>query len=188
MKVRDSGMPDADYWETLFNVPLIIKKMQITSDVTDLAEVGCGYGTFTVPAARVIKGTVYAFDIEQEMVAATSNRADLAGAANIKALLRDTIVDGTGLSASSVDYVMLFNILHHEHPVEILTEAMRILKTGGVVGCVHWNYDSSTPRGPTMDIRPKPEQIREWMASAVFHVGGSAVDLPPYHYGWLGRK
>jgi ubiquinone/menaquinone biosynthesis C-methylase UbiE len=31
-------------------------------------EIGCGYGTFTIPAANQIKGKVFAFDIEDEMI------------------------------------------------------------------------------------------------------------------------
>ncbi len=188
MKVRDSGMPESEYWETLFDVPLILRKMRIDSTASDLAEVGCGYGTFTIPAAREVRGTIYTYDIEESMVRDTENRAADAGVSNIKAILRDVIADTTGLQANCVDYVMLFNILHHETPLEILAEAWRILRPDGLVGCIHWNYDANTPRGPTMDIRPKPEQVRKWMISAGFTVDDALIELPPYHYGWLGKK
>jgi len=71
----------------------------------------------------------------------------------------DFIADGSGCADASVDYVMLFNILHDERPKRILREAYRILTPGGRVGIIHWKYDSSTPRGPPMEIRPKPEKI-----------------------------
>jgi len=181
-------MPEADYWETLLDVPLILRRMHVDSKLTDLVEVGCGYGTFTIPAATKVRGMLYAYDIEASMVQITTNRAAAAGISNIKVTLRDVIADGTGLPENSADYVMLFNILHYERPIEILAEAQRILRPDGFVGCIHWNYDPATPRGPTMDIRPRPEQIREWMTSAGFRVDDACIDLPPYHYGWIGKK
>ena len=54
---------------------------------------------------------------------------------------------------------------------------------------MHWNHDSATPRGPSMDIRPKPDQCLDWAEQVGFRllVPGK-IDLPPYHYGWLLEK
>ena len=70
MKLRHSGMPEEGYWESLFDVPLILSGLGIDSSLQDVAELGCGYGTFTLPIAKVIRGTIYTFDIEPEMVRA----------------------------------------------------------------------------------------------------------------------
>ena len=40
----------------------------------DVAELGCGYGTFAVPVARAISGTVYTFDIDPVMVELVARR------------------------------------------------------------------------------------------------------------------
>ncbi len=180
-------MPPSDYWETLFDVDLILSRMSVSGSL-DLAEIGCGYGTFTIPAARKISGRLHAFDIDDSMVERTRTRAAAQGITNVILERRDTLADGTGLPAASVDYVMLFNILHHERPLEFLTEAARILKPGGAAGCIHWNYDSATPRGPELSVRPRPEQIRDWLAESGLPVEGGKIDLPPWHYGWIGRK
>ena len=95
--------------------------------------------------------------------------------------------EGTGLPDKSVDYVMLFNILHLEKPIALLDEAYRILKESGKLGIIHWNYDPKTPRGPSMDIRPKPEQCVKWSESVGFY-GPIQYDLKPYHYGIVLRK
>ncbi len=29
---------------------------------------------------------------------------------------------------------------------------------------IHWPYDPATPRGPNLEIRPRPEQIAAWAA------------------------
>jgi ubiquinone/menaquinone biosynthesis C-methylase UbiE len=36
----------------------------------NVADFGFGYGTFTIPAAKIISGKIYAFDIEPEMIEA----------------------------------------------------------------------------------------------------------------------
>jgi len=88
------------------------------------------------------------------MLEISKNRAATCLHNNITFVKRDFVADGTGLADQSVDYVMLFNILHHSEPLELLNEAYRILKVGGRAGMIHWNYNPETPRGPSMDIRP----------------------------------
>lgn len=186
MKVRESGMPDASYWETLFDVPLILEQMHIDASLHDIAEIGCGYGTFTIEAAKLISGIIYAIDIEPQMTELTAERAKREDLKNVSCILCDVTGSGTGLSPGSVNYVMLFNILHHESPMDLFREAKRMLRPGGLVGCIHWNYDPTTPRGPSMNIRPKPEQIHDWLRGAGFGVKEGPIDLPPFHFGWIG--
>ncbi len=187
MKVRDSGMPEQKYWESLFSIDLILDKMEINRNIKSLVEFGCGYGTFTLPSADRISGTVIAMDIEDEMLKTAASRA--ASMNNITFVKRDFVADGTGLMDHSADYVMLFNILHHISPMVLLNEAYRILKIGGKAGIIHWNYDPATPRGPSMDIRPKPIEIKKWAAQAGFMLkGDNFIDLKPYHYGFVVYK
>lgn len=182
MKIRESGMPDQKMWEKFFDPENALTILGLDSQVTDVAEFGCGYGTFTIPAAKRIKGKIYAFDIDPEMIGIASEEARKQKLSNVVAELRDFMEKGSGLKERNVDYVMLFNILHLEHPERLLQEAWRILRKDGQLGVIHWNYDSSTPRGPSMTIRPKPEDCIRWAESAGF---GKArqYDLKPYHYG-----
>ena len=152
-----------------------------------MADFGCGYGTFTIPAAQIITGKIYAFDIEPEMIDAVKRKAKTLNLGNVEAIIRDFISEGSGLKNASVDYVFLFNILHLEKPETLLSESYRILKIGGKVGIIHWNYDPNTPRGPPMAIRPRPEQIRRWAESVGF-VFRQKFDLKPYHYGLVLNK
>lgn len=188
MKVRESGMPEAAYWASLFNMPLILDALKIDGRVVDAVEFGCGHGTFAVPAARRIRGVLHAFDIETDMVAATRQLAEREGCSNVRLHLRDFVAEGTGLPSDSIDYAMLFNILHAEEPQRLLAEARRILAPGGRLGVIHWNHDPATPRGPPMEIRPRPEDCRRWIAEAGFTLRKLHVDLPPHHYGILARK
>jgi len=187
MKIRESGMPEREMWENFFNPIKILATLGINSQTADVAEFGCGYGTFTIPAAKIIKGKIYALDIEPDMIRITDEEAKKHGLNNIEAILRDFMAEGSGLPNESMDYVMLFNILHLEKPIVLIGEAKRILKEGGRLGIIHWNYDLATPRGPSMDIRPKPEDCIKWAESIGFS-GAIRYDLKPYHYGIVLTK
>jgi SAM-dependent methyltransferase len=182
-------MPEEAYWETMFDVPLILDRLGVDARLRDVVELGCGYGTFTIPAAKRISGTLTTLDIDEAMVERTRQRAVAAGAFNLVYLVRDVFVDGFGGQAGSKDACLLFNILHCEEPVRLLKEAAKVVIPGGAVLVIHWRYDPSTPRGPTMDIRPRPEQIIEWTAQAgLVAAPDSVVDLPPWHYGITFRR
>ncbi|MDD2765489.1 MAG: class I SAM-dependent methyltransferase [Opitutaceae bacterium] len=189
MKYRESGMPAQDYWETLFDVPLILDRFGFGAATADIAELGCGYGTFTVPLARRIRGTVHAFDIDPAMIAHTRRRAAEAGLANIRVSVRDVATEGYGLPDGACDACLLFNILHGEAPVAMLQTAARVVRSGGFVAVIHWRDDIATPRGPSAAIRPSPEQILAWVETT----GGLAAAepsflLPPWHYGVKLRR
>ena len=74
MKLRDSGMPVEAYWETLFDVPLVLERLGIDDSLGEVVELGCGYGTFSIPVARAIRGTLYTFDIDPAMIERTHER------------------------------------------------------------------------------------------------------------------
>lgn len=189
MKTRESGMPEEPLWSTFFDPPEVLRKLGLTRQCHDAVDVGCGYGTFTIAAARIVSETVHALDIEPDMIAAAKAKAEAAGLDNVRACLRDFVADGFGLPAASADFVMLFNILHAEQPTTLLAEAFRVLSPGGLAAVVHWNYDPTTPRGPSMDIRPRPEDIRQWARQVGFSTRSAAViDLPPYHYGMVFER
>jgi len=187
LKIRESDMPQEEEWAKFFNPHKTLKLLGLNSSTRDVADFGCGYGTFTIPAAQIILGEIYAFDIEPEMIDTVKQKAKMLNLRNVIASVRDFLKEGSGLKNASIDYVFLFNILHLENPKSLLSEAYRILKPGGRVGIIHWNYDPTTPRGPPMAIRPKPEQSRLWAESVGF-VFEQKFDLKPYHYGLVLTK
>jgi SAM-dependent methyltransferase len=172
MKIRDSGMPDEAYWESLFDVPLIIARLGI-SRYRDVAELGCGYGTFSIPISKAISGTLHTFDVDADMIARTRQRA---AGLPIVCDYRDIMDAGFGVE---VDAVLLFNILHCEQPIELLRQAAN---AGQEVLVIHWRC-GDTPRGPKLDIRPTPVQIIEWGQMAGLAPITDVIDLPPWHYG-----
>jgi SAM-dependent methyltransferase len=186
MKIRESGMPEESYWESFFNPQSILSQLQFDNTINNAVEFGSGYGTFTIPAAKIITGNLYAFDIDPLMNKRLGQKVGEERILNVKINEVDFVKEGTKLKDSSIDYVMLFNILHADDPVLLLKEAHRILNPNGKVGVIHWIYSELTPRGPSLDIRPKPEQCIKWLESAGFNLGSDIISLPPYHYGLIG--
>ncbi len=181
-------MPAEDLWASFFNIDLILSELQINSDVNDMVEVGCGYGTFTIPVAKKISGNLYAFDIEEEMLDIVTHKLNNEFVSNVILEHRDILSQTTGLADKSVDYVMLFNILHHESPNDFLNEAYRILKPEGKSGILHWRSDIETPKGPDLTIRPKPTQILQWIDKKKFSIYKNPVVINPYHFGMILLK
>jgi len=133
LKVRDSGMPDESMWDGFFNPDAILRTFGIDTGVGDLVEFGCGYGTFTLATARMVSGTVFALDIEPEMITLVQEKCRRAGIVNVQAVVRDFVAQGSHLPEVSMDAALLFNILHHDEPVALMSEAWRVLKPGGTL-------------------------------------------------------
>jgi 2-polyprenyl-3-methyl-5-hydroxy-6-metoxy-1,4-benzoquinol methylase len=98
MKIRDSGMPDEQQWNSFFDADRCLDALDfpvatefeagggdandINRSAVDVVDFGCGYGLFTAAAAARTKGIVYALDLEPEMIAAASRNV---GASGLKA-------------------------------------------------------------------------------------------------------
>lgn len=187
MKVRDSGMPEETIWSKFFDPVMILHQMEVIPDLYSVVDLGCGFGTFSIPASQIIKGKVHAFDIDEEMIRQLQSKVEKSDIESIELHLKDFIIEGTGLPSFSIDYVMIFNILHHDNPSQILREVHRILKPGARAGIVHWRSDIQTPRGPKLDIRPMPEQCKKWAIESGFAIH-KELSLEPYHFGIVIRK
>src|ERR1035437_2922337 len=182
MKVRDSGMPEETMWSKFFDPELILQQMEVTPDLHSVVDLGCGFGTFSIPASRLVKGRIHAFAMDVEMINQLKSKMDYQGIKNIDLHPNDFIAVGSGLPDNSMDYVMLFNILHHDNPHQILNEVNRILKKGAKAGIIHWRTDIPTPRGPQLDIRSTSEQCEKWATESGFAISRKLI-LEPYHFG-----
>lgn len=132
---------------------------------------------------------MFALDIDPRMVQETRQKVEAAGQTNVFVEQRDFLQNGCGRPNQSVGYALLFNILHVEDPVSLLSEATRVLRPGGKAGIIHWKYDPSTPRGPSMTIRPRPEQCREWAEQAGLEfVRWESLTCCSYHYGLVVQR
>ncbi len=191
MQARESGMPDESDWMSFFDAEATIETLFRADGVAgDLVEFGCGYGTFTVPSALRTRGRVTALDIDPRMVARLQQKVTDHALSNVCAEVRDFVAHGTGLADGSQAHAMIYNLLHLDSPIALLREAHRVLCNGGSLSVIHWRSDIPTPRGPSLAIRPTPEQCREWMAEAGFQ-NIKSVNLKrccPFHFGLVARR
>ncbi len=95
---------------------------------------GCGSGTFTIPAARIVgaKGKVYALDISKRALTEVKDKAAKEGLYNIETFLSDETKVASLLEDDSVDAVILYDVLHSvEGKQLLLRELHRILDDEG---------------------------------------------------------
>ena len=183
MKVDDSGMPDEVFWNSLFDISLIVDWLHLKDVTAPIVEIGCGYGTFTVPIAGATNAELHAFDIEPSMIETAQKRTRQAGIRNARFYLRDIVEEGTGLESGGAGMVLLFNILHFDGRRGLLEEASRLLQPNGVVAILHWRKDIETPRGPSMHLRPDQRLILDAIEGLNLYLSGNSTILEPYHWG-----
>jgi ubiquinone/menaquinone biosynthesis C-methylase UbiE len=146
-----------------------------------LADVGCGSGYFTIPAARMAGsgGAVYGVDPDTEALHELKAKAEKEGLTNIFITAGDAeaVVPCEGCAD-----IVFFGICLHDfrEPGQVLLNAKRILKKGGVLADLDWKK-KPTSRGPPLDIR-----FDEAKASALIKAAGFAIeavsDSGPDHY------
>jgi SAM-dependent methyltransferase len=78
MKTRESGMPEEDRWISFFDPDFILSELGLERTCQTVVDLGCGYGTFSIPAGRRISGTVYALDIDPQMINTCQAKVDKA--------------------------------------------------------------------------------------------------------------
>ena len=183
MKVFDSGMPEEAYWSSLFDLKAILTWLNPASGIDPIVEIGCGYGTFTMPIAQAVAGKVHAFDIDPAMIQRARENVRSAGFRNVVFDQRDVLEAGTGLPCGRIKTVLLFNILHSKYNRRFLEEAARILEDSGSIRIIHWRKDIETPRGPCRESRPELQSILEDVSGLDLHPSGDMKMLLPYHWG-----
>jgi ubiquinone/menaquinone biosynthesis C-methylase UbiE len=152
----------------------------LIADGSAVADLGAGGGWFTMRLATRVgpNGTVYAEDVQSQMIDAITRRMARAGLRNVRTVL------GTASDPrlpAPVDAV-LFNDSYHEveHPVVMLGNAAKALKPNGRIGIVEFRKDGFGP-GPPMEERVDPEQvIRDAQAAGLRLV--SRENFPRYLY------
>lgn len=190
MKYRESGMPPEELWKSFFNPVDILKQMGIDKNIKTLIDIGCGYGTFLLPATELISGNVIGIDVDEKMIEFCGNKIQDTSISNVHLINGDIstvdTIEQLKKHKVEIDYIALFNILHCEKPLDLLQSVYDVLNKNGKIGVIHWKHEE-TPRGPSMEIRPKPETIIEW-ASTVGFTLKNQIDLTPYHFGLVFVK
>ncbi len=124
-----------------------------------MADFGCGPGMFTIPAAELTEGIVYALDVQKSVLEAVVNQIHIHNIPNIitKQVNLETI-GGSQLEDNSISFVLIRKILlQNERKDILLKEAHRILKNKGVLIVVGWTNEALI--GPNVSDRIEQKEL-----------------------------
>lgn len=118
----------------------------------DMADIGCGIGYFSIPAAEIAAASkIYALDVYIEMLEEVEKRAIEAEVTNIRYIKVDEY--DLKLEAQSVDFALLSNVLHEiEDKKRYICEIHRIIKNGGKLAIIEWEKIAGES-GPPVEHR-----------------------------------
>ncbi|HEY3314243.1 MAG TPA: methyltransferase domain-containing protein [Bacillota bacterium] len=137
----------------------------LRSDAEILADLGCGYGFFTIPAAkRLRRGRVVALDTDPEALDEARKGFAEAGLTNVEFVLSRP--DRIPLADGSVTAALLSTVLHEvgDKP-RFLTEVRRILSRSGRLSVVEF-HKQEMPFGPPLGDRLTEEQTADLLRGA----------------------
>lgn len=146
-----------------------------------VADIGAGSGYLTVKLSERVgtPGTVYAVDVQQEMLSYISKRLRDTGLKNVIAILSD--LNNPKLPARVLDIAILLSTYHEiAQPIDFMKKIKPALKPGGRLAILESGEES--PIGPPLQFRlPEDIAIHEIM-QAGFTLSEKHTFLLPYQY------
>jgi ubiquinone/menaquinone biosynthesis C-methylase UbiE len=154
-----------------------------------IADFGAGSGAYVNLIAEQLlgSGTVYAIDIQKDLLRRIKNEAAKHGHKNVEIIWGDVEEEGGSKLASVLDIVLISNLLFQvRDAVGVLFEAARSLRSGGRVIIIDWS-ESFGGMGPASDRVVAKEQAYEHARKAgLTFVREFAAGA--HHYGLIFRK
>ena len=152
----------------------------------------CGHsGDICIPAAQLVgsNGKVYAVDLRKSALDSVKGKCQTHGVGNI-----DTIhanlerFGGVPLDDGSADAVFVVDALSMlQNRLEVVKEAVRLLKSGGVLTVVDWHPHGDAHWGPPVANRLSEAQARSiCLVADLQHEGG--FNAGQKHWGFTCRK
>ena len=159
---------------------LLLEALDVQRGQT-ICDMGCGNGFYTMELARRVgpTGTVYAVDIQPEMLRLLAERAAAEGLTNIRPVL-GTAIDPR-LPRRAVDMVLCVDVYHEfSHPAQMLAAIRASLAAGGRLVLAEFRGED-----PAVPIKPlhkmTKDQIRGELGPAGFAVAREFDRLPWQH-------
>jgi len=131
-----------------------------------IADVGCGIGFLSIPAAKMLgpKGRVIAMDISDVMLGDIEKRIKQENITNI--IPKKSREYEFPLDDASVDMAIIVNVLHEvDDKVRFMKEVARILKRSGRIGIVEWDI-KDTGYGPPLEERISHDKMMHYLSAS----------------------
>lgn len=154
-----------------------------------IADFGSGSGAYVLALAEALlaSGTIYAIDVQKELLRRIKNEAERRGHKNVEIVWGNLEEKDGSKLAPKLDLVLISNLLFQlDVHQAVLSEAARILKPGGRVAIIDWT-ESFGNMGPHADAVVTKEEAYELARGA----GLTFVKEFPagaHHYGLIFRK
>lgn len=153
----DYSRLDSPKRQEIFPVDTIINAVEEMPEGIAIADLGCGTGYLSLPLAKRIagNGTVYAVDINSDMLSILKERAE--GLENIELVKSEE--NSIPIPNSTIDISFMLAVFHElEDPVKFLMEIRRISKPVHSIVVVEWN-DVQGEMGPPLHERIPAKDI-----------------------------
>jgi ubiquinone/menaquinone biosynthesis C-methylase UbiE len=166
----------------------ILRKLGLREGMT-MADVGCGIGYFSFPAAAIVgsHGFVWGIDVQQEFVDYCNDKARTDRVANA------TFLKGAHASVpindATVDACLLSLVLHEVEDGQkeaYLKELANTLKPGGAIWIIEWKKERSVMGAP-FEERLSADDLLMIAASVGLRVD-EIFDVSPSHYAAILKK
>ncbi len=155
-----------------------------------IADFGCGAGYFAILIAERVgeKGKVFALDVQEHALDSVRAKARALGLDNLETIRTNLEIPGSSsLGDNSQDSVMVHNVLFQSSKKKlILSEAYRILKSGGTLVALEWTKGAGG-FGPPDELRLSSDDI-ESLAREVGFGLESKFEAGQFHFGVIFKK
>jgi ubiquinone/menaquinone biosynthesis C-methylase UbiE len=155
-----------------------------------IADFGSGSGFYSIEAAKMLAatGTVFAIDVQKDLLVKLKNTANAQGLYNIEVVWGDIEKEnGTHIKDNSIDLVLICNILFQlENKKTVIAEAKRILAPGARMLVIDWKESFG-------GIGPSQEHVfsqidAQTMCTEMGFAQEREIDAGLHHYGMIYKK
>ncbi|MGH7804541.1 MAG: class I SAM-dependent methyltransferase, partial [Candidatus Binatia bacterium] len=170
--------PQRDAWQKPDET---VAALAITKGMT-VADLGAGTGYFSKRLSQAVgeTGTVFAVDVEPNLVVHLRDRAEREKTKNVIPVLAS--FDDPRLPARAVDLVFMLDTFHHlDHRLGYLKHLRTRLRDGGRIAVIDWK-EGELDEGPPPDHKIARGTVVKEMTDAGYElVAEPAIGLP-YHF------
>ncbi|SIS98587.1 class I SAM-dependent methyltransferase [Salimicrobium salexigens] len=125
-----------------------------------ILDFGAGTGYFSIPAAKRIKGNVYALDIDSNMLEIIKEKASEEKVANIVPVHGN--MDALRLPVGSIDMIIASLVLHEIQPLEPLLQQMNsVLEKEGYLICLEIQPEGNAEKSPRITMEGMEKVMKE---------------------------
>jgi precorrin-6B methylase 2 len=172
---QQTALTDEQIKAAELEVPELVKLLNLKPG-TRVADVGAGFGAWTVRLAKVVgpSGHVYATDIGAKQLAALRDYTKREGLTNVTVI--EGAADSTNLPAQCCDAILIRDAYHHlTQPEKIVASLAAALKPGGRLAVIDFppRPNSEVPAGVAANRRGHgipPEVVQTEVGMVLTHV------------------